>query len=157
MFAIWHGQIIPLSYAFRNRGVKILVSQSRDGEFITRAIGKLGFGTIRGSSSRGGAKALLKIIEELDDDARIAITPDGPKGPGYVVKEGIAMAAIKSGAPVVPVIVDAKNAIRLKSWDSFTIPLPFSKVDIFVKEPMTFASDTDIDEAVSKIQRAMTM
>ena len=155
IFAIWHGHIIPHSYAFRNRGVKVLVSRSRDGEFISRAIRKLGFGTIRGSSSRDGAKALLQIVRELNNGARIAITPDGPRGPGYVVKEGTALAGIKSGAPIVPVIAVAKHAIYLKSWDKFTIPLPFSRIDIFIKKPLYFKENADIEEAVKKIQGEM--
>ena len=156
IFAIWHGHIIAHSYAFRNEGIKVLVSSSRDGEFITRTIERLGFGTIRGSSSRGGAKALLKVIEELDEGSRIAITPDGPRGPGYIVKDGIAAATKKSGAPVVPAIVKAKSAVRLKSWDAFMIPLPFAKVDIFIKEPMSFHADASVEKIVEKIQKAMT-
>lgn len=155
IFSIWHGHIIAHAYAFRNSGIKILISRSRDGEIIARATNKLGFGTIRGSSSRGGAKALLAIIDDVKSGSRVAITPDGPKGPGYIVKEGIAVAARKSEIPVVPAFVRAKPAIRLKSWDSFLIPLPFSRVDITIGEPLRFKSSDTLEHALHAIQCAM--
>ncbi len=155
IFSIWHGHIIVHSYAFRNEGIKVLVSRSRDGEIISRAIGKLGFGTVRGSSSRDGARSLLEIINELRAGGRIAITPDGPRGPGYIVKDGIAAAALKSGAPVVPAIVSAQPAIRLKSWDKFMIPLPFARVRIEIRKPLRFPRNGKIEETREKIQRAM--
>ena len=155
IFSIWHGHIIVHSFAFRNRGVKVLVSRSFDGEIITRAIEKLGFGAIRGSSSKGGTQALLEIIGDVKSGSKIAITPDGPKGPGYVVKDGIATAAIKSGFPVVPVVAHAKFAIKLKSWDAMMIPLPFAKVEIFIGKPISFDADCTIDKATQMIQEAM--
>ena len=155
IFSIWHGHIIAHSYAFRNSGIKILISRSRDGEIIARATNKLGFDTIRGSSSRGGVKALLEIIDEVKSGSRVAITPDGPKGPGYIVKEGIAMAARKSEMPIVPAFVSAKSAIRLKSWDSFLIPLPFSRVDITIGKPLKFKSSDTLEHVLNAIQSAM--
>ena len=155
IFAIWHGHIIAHSFAFRNEGIKVLISQSHDGELIARAIEKLGFGVIRGSSTRGGAQALLETIAELQNGCRVAFTPDGPKGPGYVVKEGVILASQKSGCPVVPAVVVAKPAIRLKSWDAFMIPLPFAKVEIFIREPMQFDSDEALEAAREKIQERM--
>jgi lysophospholipid acyltransferase (LPLAT)-like uncharacterized protein len=153
--AIWHSQLLSLSYIFRNLGVKVLISRSFDGEIIARAIKKLGFDAIRGSSTKGGAQALLQIIESIETGSVIAITTDGPKGPSKIVKDGIAKAAIETGAPVICVITLPKNTLRLGSWDSFEIPLPFSKITLRMHEPITFDKTDSIAGARNCIQSAI--
>jgi len=157
IFPIWHGHLIVHAYAFRNRGIKVLISKSKDGELITRTIKKLGYGVIRGSSSKGGAAAVLKIIDELKrKNIQIAITPDGPKGPAYRIKDGIAAIAQKSEIPVYPTVVTyAKPAIRLHSWDSFMIPLPFAKIEIKVFGPIKFSINDKREKIRFTIEQKM--
>ena len=157
IFPIWHGHLLIHLYAFRNRGIKVLVSRSRDGELIARTIKKFGYDVIRGSSSRSGATATLKIIDELKNDAiQIAITPDGPKGPAYKLKDGTIIIAQKTGIPVYPVIVvHSEPSIRLHSWDSFIIPLPFAKIKIKVFGPLRFSPDDDREKIRSAIENVM--
>jgi len=156
IFTIWHGQLLVNAYAFRNRGIKVLISKSRDGELIARAIQRMGFGVVRGSSSRSGAKAVRKILELLENGEQIAFTPDGPRGPGYVVKDGVALVAQKSGTKVMcGIVTGAKPAIRLKSWDSFIIPLPFAKVKVEVRGPIAFSPTDDREFVRNKIEELM--
>lgn len=157
VFPFWHGHILPLAYAFRGSGVKILISLSRDGEVIARAVRRLGFGAVRGSSSRGGAKAVLAMLGELSRGGRIGITPDGPRGPGYVVKDGLVSLARKSGAWIFPVLVRAKPAVRLKSWDRFVIPLPFARVDVYVRDGMRFSESDDEEYVLRRLQEALSV
>ena len=132
-------------------------SKSKDGELITKTIKKLGYGVIRGSSSKGGAAAVLKIIDELKQkNIQIAITPDGPKGPAYRIKDGIAAIAQKSEIPVYPTVVTyAKPAIRLHSWDSFMIPLPFAKIEIKVFGPIKFSINDKREKIRFTIEQKM--
>jgi len=135
-----------------------LVSRSPDGELIARALKKLGYGVIRGSSSKGGSKAILEILNRLSQGEQIAITPDGPRGPGYRVKEGVSIIAQKSGSRIIPAVVTfAKPTIRLKSWDSFIIPLPFAKIHIEIKEPLQFGSEDSRADICRKIEDAMNI
>jgi len=137
VYAIWHGQLLPLTWAHRDRGVVALISEHRDGEIIARIAHHLGFRTVRGSSSRGAARALVQITSELAAGNRIAITPDGPRGPAGVFAPGALVAAHRAGAPIVPVAMHASRAWHLRSWDRFTIPKPFARV-LVVYGPPTF-------------------
>jgi len=128
IYAIWHGQLLPLLFTHRGQGIVALISEHRDGEIIARIVERLGFRTIRGSTSRGAARALVSIITELRAGHRIAITPDGPRGPAREFAPGALIAAQRAGAPIVAVAMHASRAWRLKSWDRFTIPKPFARV-----------------------------
>jgi len=143
IYPIWHGHLLVHAYAFRDRGINVLVSRSRDGELIARALKKLGYGVVRGSSSRGGTKAILQMSDIIAGGGQVAITPDGPRGPAYRIKDGVVYLAKNTGAPVFPTTVTfAKPTIRLNSWDRFMIPLPFAKVKIAVGGPLTFSKDS---------------
>lgn len=128
IYAIWHGQLLPLLFAHRGQGIFALISEHRDGEIIARIVERLGFRTIRGSTSRGAARALVSIVGELRAGHRIAITPDGPRGPAREFAPGALIAAQRAGAPIVAVAMHASRAWQLKSWDRFTIPKPFARV-----------------------------
>ncbi|MCD6532408.1 lysophospholipid acyltransferase family protein [bacterium] len=144
IYPIWHGHLLAHTYAFRDRGINVLVSRSRDGELIARALKKLGYGVVRGSSSRGGTKAILEMADILAGGGQVAITPDGPRGPAHRIKDGVVYLAKNTGAPVFPATVTcAGPAVRLNSWDRFMIPLPFAKVKIAVGGPLIFSKNSD--------------
>ncbi len=136
LFAMWHGVQLPLMYTHRKMGIQLLISRSRDGSLVSSLGRNMGFGAIRGSSSRGGASAAREIVRVLRRGYPVAITPDGPKGPPEVVKKGVSLIPQKAGVPVVPYGVSAFPALHLKSWDRFTIPLPFAKVVVSEGRPI---------------------
>lgn len=141
VFSIWHGQLLPLLWHHRGQGVAILVSEHKDGELIARFAESLGYGTIRGSSSRGAAGALLGLVRALKDGREVGITPDGPRGPACSYAPGAAVAASKAGALVLPMAAHANRAWRLNSWDRFMIPKPFARVTVAYGEPVRLPGD----------------
>jgi lysophospholipid acyltransferase (LPLAT)-like uncharacterized protein len=128
LFAFTHGVLLPLAYSHRRRAIQVLISESRDGEIIARVTGKLGFGSVRGSSTRGGQRAVLQMAACGREGFDLAITPDGPKGPRGSVSPGVIAVAARSGLPIIPVGVAADRAHRARSWDRFLVPLPFARV-----------------------------
>ncbi|NUQ20608.1 MAG: DUF374 domain-containing protein, partial [Gemmatimonadaceae bacterium] len=104
IFSLWHGQMLPLLYQHRGEGVAVLISEHRDGEMIARAAAGLGFETVRGSTSRGAARALIGLVRTLNDGRDVAVTPDGPRGPAKSFAPGALVAAQRTGAAIVPVI-----------------------------------------------------
>jgi lysophospholipid acyltransferase (LPLAT)-like uncharacterized protein len=136
VFALWHGQLLPLVVRHRDQPVRILISEHRDGELIARVAHGLGFGTIRGSTTRGAARALLAMCEALVDGWEIAVTPDGPRGPARRFAAGAIVAAHRAHAPIVPIGVAASRAWRLRSWDGFMIPKPFAKLTLVYGNPI---------------------
>jgi Kdo2-lipid IVA 3' secondary acyltransferase len=167
IFAFWHGQMLPLLWVHRGERVAVVISSHHDGEIIARIAERLGYRTIRGSSSRGAARALLGIVRELETGAEVAVTPDGPRGPARKFAGGALVAAQRVGAPIVGIGVNASRAWRLKSWDRFMIPKPFSKVNVVYTSPAHVAAATARDaeaeaprfeallgEAISQAERA---
>lgn len=132
LFALWHGELLPLLWHQRGRAVAIVISEHRDGEIIAQIAHSLGYSTVRGSSSRGGSRALLGLTRAIDAGSDGAITPDGPRGPARVFAPGAAVAAQRTGALIVPIRASASRAWRLKSWDRFLIPKPFSRVTVTI-------------------------
>jgi len=136
IFALWHGQLLPLVVQHRSQGVKILISEHRDGELIAQIAGSLGLHSIRGSTTRGGARALLAMCDALVSGSEVAVTPDGPRGPARRFASGAIVAAHRAGAPIVAIGVSASRAWRLRSWDAFMIPKPFARVTVAYSDPM---------------------
>ena len=132
LFALWHGELLPLLWHQRGRGVAVVISEHRDGEIIAQIAHSLGYRTVRGSSSRGASRALLGLAREIEAGHDGAITPDGPRGPARVFAPGAAVAAQRTGAPIVPIRASASRAWRLKSWDRFLIPKPFARVTVTI-------------------------
>jgi lysophospholipid acyltransferase (LPLAT)-like uncharacterized protein len=130
VFTLWHGEMLPLLYHHRDQGVAVLISDHRDGEMIARIAERFGFGTVRGSTSKGASRALVGLARALEAGHDVAITPDGPRGPARSFAPGALVAAQRVGAPVLPVVATATRAWRLRSWDRFLIPKPFSRVTI---------------------------
>ena len=147
IFSLWHGQLLPLLWHHRGEGILVLISEHRDGEVVARAASSLGFGLIRGSSTRGADRALISIIREVEAGKEVAITPDGPKGPNQKFAPGALIAAQRAGCFIVTLGVTADRAWRLKSWDRFMIPKPFARVTIAYGDPVKVASSSPREAA----------
>jgi lysophospholipid acyltransferase (LPLAT)-like uncharacterized protein len=135
IFALWHGHQLPLLWYHRDQGVVVLISEHRDGELVARAASSLGFGLIRGSTTRGAGRALISIVRVLQSGGEVAITPDGPRGPAAKFAPGALVAAQRSDSFILPVVAVADRAWRLNSWDRFMIPKPFARVTIAYGDP----------------------
>lgn len=135
IFAFWHSWILPLAFLHREEGVVVLVSRHGDGEYITRVVRRMGFETARGSSTRGGARGLRELVRAQREGRDIAFTPDGPRGPARVFKRGALVAAQLTGAPVVPVSVEAETVWRVGSWDRLAVPKPFGRFRVRYGDP----------------------
>jgi hypothetical protein len=130
VFSLWHGQMLPLLYVHRDEQVSVLISEHSDGEIIARVAISLGYKTVRGSTSRGAARALLGLTRVLEDGGDLAITPDGPRGPAKSIAPGVGIVAGRAHVPIVAVAATASKAWKLKTWDQFLIPRPFAKVHV---------------------------
>jgi lysophospholipid acyltransferase (LPLAT)-like uncharacterized protein len=149
IFAHWHGQMLATIAQHRGENVALLVSEHRDGEIITQVAHRLGLRAIRGSTSRGGGRALLALIAELKRGGEVAITPDGPRGPRHTFAPGALVAAQRSGAPVCMLYAHPERAWRLRSWDRFEIPWPFTRITIAYAPP-AFVSSTSARDAAAE-------
>lgn len=147
----WHGRSSIAGAKYRKRGFWVIISLSKDGEIQNHIFLRLGFKTIRGSSGRGGERALVESIRVLKQGGTMAITPDGPRGPIGVVQGGIMAMARKSGCALVPVGISSKPRVLLKSWDRHMIPLPFGKSLMVFGDPYYVPKDAD-EEQVEAIR-----
>jgi len=136
IYAVWHNSMLVLSHIGRNTNVHALISQHSDGEYIAQVVKRLGLGVIRGSTTRGGSRATRALLKKAEEGYSIGITPDGPRGPRYVVQSGCIYLSRKTGFPIVPVTVGLSNYWKLPSWDEFRIPKPFSRALILYGEPV---------------------
>jgi lysophospholipid acyltransferase (LPLAT)-like uncharacterized protein len=136
LYAFTHGVLLPLTFTHRDRGIRVLVSQSRDGEIIARILGRLGFDTARGSSTRGGDRAALRLAAMGREGHDLAVTPDGPRGPRGSVAPGVAIVAARGAAPIVPVAVASRPAWNARSWDRFLVPPPLARVWVVYGDPI---------------------
>ena len=157
VFALWHGDMLPLLYQHRGEGVSVLISEHRDGEMIARVAKSLGFRTVRGSTTRGASRALVGLARELMDGHDVAVTPDGPRGPARSFAPGALIAAQRARAPVIAVGLAVRHAWRLESWDRFVIPKPFSSVRIAYSDPVLLdaANPRAAAQETSRFQRLM--
>jgi lysophospholipid acyltransferase (LPLAT)-like uncharacterized protein len=143
VFVLWHGRLIPCTYHHRGQGVVTLISQHRDGEYITGVVDRWGYTAVRGSSSRGGLEALRELIRWVRRGRSLAITPDGPRGPREVMKPGPVLIAQRTGAPIIPVAASASRAWVFGGWDRFVVPKPFSRMRISYGEPVHVPRELD--------------
>lgn len=150
----WHGRsYIPANF-FKGRGVWCIISHSRDGEMQTRIFSSFGFQIIRGSTGRGGERALVESIRVLRMGDEMAITPDGPRGPAGVVQGGVLLMAKKTGAALVPVGSSAKRAWYAPTWDRYMVAKPFSKAVFVFGDPIYVPADAD-DAKIEEIRLAL--
>jgi lysophospholipid acyltransferase (LPLAT)-like uncharacterized protein len=142
--AFWHNRLFLMTWFWRDYESGIVVSDSFDGEYIARTAQRFGFPVIRGSSTRGGSRALKQMVRAARSGLRMSLTVDGPRGPRYKVKSGIILLAAKTGFPIVPMLPEAKRFWTVNSWDKLQIPMPFTKAKMFVGEPI-FVSEEDVE------------
>jgi len=156
--ALWHNRIFACVPAWRKkcgkRRVVALTSASHDGAIVERALGVCGIGAVRGSSSRRGAAALVGLRRALRDGTDVAVTPDGPRGPRYVVQPGIVKLAQSGGAPIIAVHATYGSAWRARTWDGFVVPKPFSRVTVTFDEALAVPRRLD-DDAFEQWRRTV--
>lgn len=138
--ALWHGHILPGMYYFRDRGIMVVTSENFDGEWIARIIRRFGYGAARGSSSRGGARALRSLLKSIAQ-APAAFTVDGPRGPRGVAQPGIVWLARATGRPILPIHAAADRHWTLGSWDRTQVPKPWARIVVAIGEPMRVARE----------------
>ncbi len=158
IMACWHGELLMIPYAYttyrKTPHVKLLISEHFDGNLIAKTLGFFGFGTIRGSSTRGGAKALISAIKELKNGYDLGITPDGPKGPRHEVQDGIIVMAQKAKVKITVVEIKPSSFWQLSSWDRFVIPKPFGIINYYISD-LIDVKDMDLEEARELIKRSL--
>ena len=145
IMAFWHGRILPATLYFQHRGIVVITSANFDGEWIARIIHRFGYGSARGSTSRGGARALVELKRLMAAGKPTAFTIDGPRGPARVAQPGAVFLAKITGNPIVPFHIEAARAWTIRSWDRTQIPKPGSLVAIAVGEPYYVPADVDED------------
>ena len=150
IMAFWHGRVLTAAYYFRRRGIVVMISENFDGEWIARIIQQFGFRTSRGSSSRGGQRALLKLKREMERGCPSGFAVDGPRGPARCAQPGAIWLAKLTGNPVVPFHTEASSYWTLKSWDRTQIPKPFSTIALTVGAPIDVPREADAPQLETK-------
>jgi lysophospholipid acyltransferase (LPLAT)-like uncharacterized protein len=143
VMAFWHGRILPATFYFRRSGIVVITSENFDGEWIARIIERFGYGTARGSTTRGGRKAMLQLVRDMKRGKPAGFTIDGPKGPARVAQPGAVWLAMATGNPILPFHLEASSHWTARSWDRTQIPKPFSTVALGVGEPIEVAREAD--------------
>jgi lysophospholipid acyltransferase (LPLAT)-like uncharacterized protein len=156
VFLLWHEALLPLLWQHRRQAIAIVVSEARDGQYLADFAATLGYRAVRGSSTRGAARALLGAVRELRAGSAVAFTPDGPLGPRRVLKPGIVAAAQRGAYIVVPLHAEADRAWRLDSWDRFMIPKPGARVRILYGRPFEVApGDAGLAAGLAKAEERL--
>ena len=160
IFVTWHDDLIcqPLNY-YKNRPngkIKTLISQSKDGEILSKIYNLFGGETIRGSSSKGATKALISTIKEIKSGCDVALTPDGPRGPIFSIADGVIAIAHKSGAKIVVLNSQPSKYWQFNSWDKFILPKLFRRIDFYMSEPYDI-SNLEFEEARNFIKNKMLL
>lgn len=155
IIAFWHECILGAMHSRWRKPTTAMISRSNDGEIVAKVVQLYGIDTARGSSHRGGPAAMRGLLRDVREGKNIAFTPDGPKGPRRVAKDGVVYAAKMTGLPVVPFHFTAKSKKRLRSWDQMIVPRPFSRAVYLYGEPIAVPRDGDVEEWRLKIETAM--
>jgi lysophospholipid acyltransferase (LPLAT)-like uncharacterized protein len=146
IYCFWHDRIFAGTYYFRGRQIIVMNSLSFDGAYMARFVQKLGYGSVRGSSTRGGTGALVEMIRLMRAGYATAFTVDGPRGPRYDAKLGPVLLAKKTGDPLLPFLLECRSFWTISSWDKAQIPKPFTKVKLMIDRPISVSSDATDDE-----------
>lgn len=154
IFTFWHTCILSATWFWRDRGIVVMSSVSRDAEYTGRVVKRFGYGTARGSSTRGGGRAMAEMAQCLNNGLEVAFTIDGPRGPAYEAKPGAVTLARHTGQAILPFHIAIKKGIQLSSWDRLTIPLPFTRALVLIAEPIYVRREANSDE-VSASQAAL--
>src|SRR6266702_422617 len=159
IYTFWHNRVFLATYFWQRRRIVVMTSRSFDGEYIARFIQRFGYGAARGSSTRGATGAIVEMIRLMRAGSPTAFTIDGPKGPRYVAKMGAVLLAKKTGNPILPFTITAKNFWEAKkSWDGFQVPKPFTRARVGIAAPIFVRPDADETELNAKrdeLQRAL--
>ena len=158
IMAFWHGRVLTATYYFRRRDIVVMISENFDGEWIARIIESFGFRTSRGSTSRGGPRAMLQLKREMERGYPSGFAVDGPRGPAKTVQPGAVWLAKLTGNPVVPFHMEASSHWNLKSWDRTQIPRPFSTVALAVGAPIDVpgeADETTLEAKRAELERSL--
>ena len=158
ILALWHGRILPATLYFQHRGIVAMTSENFDGEWIARIHERFGYRAARGSTSRGGRKAMLQLVREIGQGRPAAFTVDGPRGPARVAQTGAVWLARATGNPVLPFHAEASSHWTAHSWDRTQVPKPFSTIAFVIGEPMTVASgasEQDLEAARIDLERRL--
>jgi hypothetical protein len=154
IYAFWHGRILPGTIYFQRRGIVVITSRNFDGEWIARIIERFGYGTARGSSSRGGPAALRRLVRDVGNRG-VAFTLDGPRGPSETAQPGAVWLSKATGHPLLPFHLEARSCWTLRSWDRTQIPKPFTTVALAIAEPIYVPDDADaaaLDQWLAKLE-----
>ncbi|MCE2543630.1 MAG: lysophospholipid acyltransferase family protein [Acidobacteria bacterium] len=143
IFAFWHGRILGATYFWRNHGIVVMISENFDGEWIARIIRRFGYRTARGSTSRGGPRALAQLRRDIRDGRPAGFAVDGPRGPARSVQPGAVWLARRSGSPILPFHIEAERYWSARSWDRTQVPRPFSRVAVAIGKPLDVGPDAD--------------
>src|SRR5262245_55386841 len=157
IYAFYHEVMLFPAYYWAWPEMQILISDHRDGELITQVVSRLGFGVVRGSTTRGGARALREMAHRVDR-GHLCVTPDGPKGPRRHVHQGLAYLASRTGLPIVSAGMAFRRPWRARSWDRFAVPRPFSAAACVTPAPVVVPPDADrdaIEAARAEVERRM--
>jgi lysophospholipid acyltransferase (LPLAT)-like uncharacterized protein len=152
IFTFWHESIFSATWYWRRRGIVVMTSQNFDGEYIARCIRRHGYGAARGSSSRGGLKALAEMAKSLRQGTDVAFTIDGPRGPRHMAKIGPLLLAKRTGDAVFCFYISLQRKIQLNNWDHSQIPLPFSRALILKAPPIYVPRNADEVQMKEKLQ-----
>jgi lysophospholipid acyltransferase (LPLAT)-like uncharacterized protein len=157
ILALWHGRILAGLHYFRDRGVVVITSQNFDGEWIAGILTRFGFGTARGSTSRGAARALVQLRRDLIAGRPVAFTIDGPRGPARVAQPGAVWLAGATGNPVLPFHIEADRFWEASSWDRTQVPRPFTTVALVIGPPLSVPdiSDETVEEKRQELERML--
>jgi len=157
IYTFWHREIFAATWFWRKRGIVVMTSQNFDGEYIARIIQMHGYGAARGSSSRGGGRALVEMVRGHRQGLDTAFTIDGPRGPRFVAKAGSVLLAKATGAPVFCFHAAARRRVVFRrSWDLTEFPLPFSRAAVFIAPPIMVPPDADRDEQARKLEEVQS-
>ena len=146
IYTCWHGRIFPATWYWRKRGIAVMTSLNFDGEIIAGCIERHGYRAPRGSSSRGGLRALAEMVRDVGQGYDVGFTIDGPRGPRHVAKQGPVIIARKTGAGIFCFHIAMRHRIQFNSWDRFQVPLPFTRAIVFQAPPIWVPADADEDE-----------
>lgn len=169
IFTYWHNRMLAVPTAYlryyrrlmrtgERKGAVVLISRNRDARLISDVMTRYGIGVVSGSSTRGGAAALLELTNCIERGLDVNITPDGPRGPCYRLGSGVVFLSQKTGAPILPIHVEFSRCIRFKSWDRFMVPLPFSRIDMtFGKLEFVAATRTEEEFEAERLRLETVM
>jgi len=157
IFTFWHECIFTGTWTFRNRGIVVMSSQSRDAEYVGRLIKRFGYGTARGSHTRGGSRAMAELSACLEHGLDVAFTIDGPRGPALIAKPGAVTLARHSGQAILPFHVTTRRMIRIKSWDRLQLPLPFTRGLVLIGEPIYVPRNASAEQVREKQEQLQSV